>query len=60
MPQCLLRVARFRGRDKTDFLDNRQFHGNAFELLLKAERFMREKTRVYTEVGKQMGLVWFP
>jgi len=33
MPQCLLRVARFRGRDKTEFLDNRQFAGNAFELL---------------------------
>ncbi|HTV41640.1 MAG TPA: RNA-binding domain-containing protein [Verrucomicrobiae bacterium] len=46
MPQCLLRVARFRGRDKTEFLDNRQFHGNAFELLLRAERFMRENLPV--------------
>ena len=46
MPQCLLRVARFRGSDKTEFLDNRQFHGNAFELLLKAERFMRENLPV--------------
>ena len=42
LPQCLLRVARFRGTDKTEFLDNRQFHGNAFHLLLKAERFLRE------------------
>ena len=42
LPQCLLRVARFRGRDKTEFLDNRQFNGNAFELLLRAERFLRE------------------
>jgi ATP-dependent DNA helicase RecG len=42
LPQCLLRVARFRGRDKTEFLDNRQFNGSAFELLLKAERFLRE------------------
>src|ERR1043166_8345316 len=42
LPQCLLRVARFRGRDKTEFLDNRQFTGNAFELLLRAERFLRE------------------
>ena len=33
MPQCLLRVARFRGTDRTEFLDNRQFHGNAFALL---------------------------
>jgi ATP-dependent DNA helicase RecG len=41
-PQCLLRAAKFRGTDKTEFLDNRQFHGNAFELLLKAEQFLRE------------------
>ncbi len=42
LPQGLLRVARFRGSDKSEFLDNRQFHGNAFDLLLKAERFLRE------------------
>jgi ATP-dependent DNA helicase RecG len=41
-PQCLLRVAKFRGTDKTEFLDNRQFNGHAFDLLLKAERFLRE------------------
>jgi ATP-dependent DNA helicase RecG len=39
-------VARFRGKDKTEFLDNRQFHGNAFDLLLKAERFLRENLPV--------------
>lgn len=42
MPQCLLRVARFRGCDQVEFLDNRQFYGNAFTLLANAERFMRE------------------
>ncbi|MBI1918664.1 MAG: putative DNA binding domain-containing protein [Planctomycetes bacterium] len=42
LPQCLLRVAKFKGTDKTEFLDNRQFHGNTFELLLKAEQFLRE------------------
>ena len=36
MPQCLLRVARFRGLDRTEFLDNRQFHGNTFALLANA------------------------
>lgn len=41
-PQCLLRMARFRGRDKTEFLDNRQEHGNAFDLLLRGQRFMRD------------------
>ena len=42
MPQCLLRVARFRGLDKMAFLDNRQFNGNAFALLASAERFLRD------------------
>jgi len=42
MPQCLLRVARFRGTDRTEFLDNRQFHDNAFGLLKAAERFLRD------------------
>ena len=42
IPQCLLRVARFRGTDRTEFLDNRQFHGNTFTLLANAERFLRE------------------
>ncbi len=41
-PQCLLRVARFQGVNRTEFLDNRQFHGNAFTLLTQAERFMQE------------------
>ena len=42
MPQGLLRVARFRGIDRTEFLDNRQFHGNVFSLLRTAERFLRD------------------
>ncbi len=40
-PQCRVRLARFRGADKTEFIDNRQYHGNAFELLLQADRFLR-------------------
>ncbi len=42
MPQCLLRVARFRGTDRVEFLDNRQFNGNVFTLLTNAERFLRD------------------
>lgn len=41
-PQCRLKVARFRGSDRTEFLDNRQFFGNALTLLRSAERFLRE------------------
>ncbi len=29
VPQGVLRVAKFRGTDRTEFLDNRQFHGHA-------------------------------
>ena len=41
-PQCLLRMARFRGRDKTEFLDNCQEVGHAFDLLIRAQRFLRD------------------
>lgn len=41
-PQCTLRMARFRGRDKTEFLDNRQEAGNAFDLSVRAQRFLRD------------------
>lgn len=36
-PQCVPHVARFRGADRSDFLDTCQFAGNAFELLRKAQ-----------------------
>ena len=41
-PQCKLRVARFRGLDKSEFIDNRQFKGNAFEVLRSGERFLSQ------------------
>jgi ATP-dependent DNA helicase RecG len=40
--QCLLRMARFRGRDKTEFVDNRQEIGHAFDLFQRAQRFLRD------------------
>ncbi len=36
-PQCELRMARFRGTDKTEFLDQRHLRGPAFRLLEEAE-----------------------
>ena len=42
LPQCLLRVARFRGVEPLVLLDNRQFRGNAFFLLESAERFLMD------------------
>jgi ATP-dependent DNA helicase RecG len=48
--QCLLRVARFAGTDRTEFRDNRQFRGNAFELLTAAERFLLTHVPVASRV----------
>jgi ATP-dependent DNA helicase RecG len=44
--QCQLRLARFRGTDKNEFLDQRQLHGHAFGLL--------------TEAMPDRPLCWFP
>ncbi|MFN0057896.1 MAG: helix-turn-helix domain-containing protein [Planctomycetota bacterium] len=41
-PQLLLKVARFKGVYRDEFIDNRQFYGNAFALLRRAERFLIE------------------
>lgn len=39
-PQCQLRMARFRGTDKTEFLDQRQACGHALLLLEEAVQFL--------------------
>lgn len=40
-PQCQLRLARFRGVSKSEFLDQRQLEGHAFHLLEEAMLFLR-------------------
>ena len=40
-PQCQLRMARFRGINKTEFLDNRQIHGSGFHLLDEGMGFLQ-------------------
>lgn len=39
-PQFKLSVARFKGTTRDEFLDNRQYFGNAFALMRRAERFL--------------------
>lgn len=53
-PQYLLRLARFRGGDRTEFIDNRQEVGNAFELLQRAQRFLRDHLPVAGRVVPQL------
>jgi ATP-dependent DNA helicase RecG len=45
-PQCTLRLARFRGRDMSEFLDGRQEIGNVFQLFNRAQRFLRDHVPV--------------
>jgi len=40
LPQCLLKLAKFRGKDKSHFEDNRQVHGNVFTLLNEGLAFV--------------------
>ena len=40
-PQCALRLARFRGTTKNEFLDQQQLSGHAFHLLREAQLFLR-------------------
>lgn len=40
-PQCQLRLARFRGVNKSEFLDQSQIEGHAFHLLEEAMLFLR-------------------
>lgn len=39
-PQCTVRLARFKGLDKTEFLDQRQLHGHAFQIFDEAMHFI--------------------
>lgn len=38
-PQCMVKMARFRGITKTEFADSRQMAGNAFEIYRQAQQF---------------------
>ena len=39
-PQCSMRLARFKGKDKSEFLDSKQLSGHVFKLLDDAYHFM--------------------
>lgn len=39
-PQCKVKLARFKGIDKTEFLDERTIYGNAFTLLEESMQFV--------------------
>jgi ATP-dependent DNA helicase RecG len=48
-PQCLLRMAKFSGTDKSNMIDSRRSHGNAFVLLEEAEQFLTHHISIQSE-----------
>tara|TARA_R110000868_G_scaffold266583_1_gene525818 strand:- start:34028 stop:35434 length:1407 start_codon:yes stop_codon:yes gene_type:complete len=48
--QCVLRMARFKGLAKGEFIDSKQVAGNAFDLLQEAESFIHRNTAVSGKV----------
>lgn len=45
-PQCSLRLARFVGTSKDEFFDQDRLTGHAFELYVKADKFIRQHTPI--------------
>lgn len=48
-PQCLLRMAKFKGSDKSDLLDSQRVYGNAFVLLKEVEYFLKHHMSIKSE-----------
>jgi len=48
--QCILRMARFKGIEKGNFIDSRQVFGNAFQLLREAENFINRNTAIVSNL----------
>lgn len=50
--QCVLRMARFKGFKKDNFIDSKHVFGNAFYLLHEAEKFIRRNTAIASRIKK--------
>lgn len=50
--QCVIRMARFRGTKKGDFIDSRHVFGNAFQLLKEAQTFIARNTAISSRFEK--------
>lgn len=49
-PQCQLKVARFKGNDRREFLDSHITYGNVFQLLEEAMQFVRKHLPVAAKI----------
>lgn len=49
-PQCQIKLARFKGTNKKEFLDSKHFYGNIFELLDYGEVFLKRHLPVAAKI----------
>lgn len=49
-PQCRLQMARFKGVDKREFLDNEQLYGNIFEFLERSMLFVNRHLPIAAKI----------
>ena len=50
--QCVVRMARFKGLEKRNFIDSRHVFGNAFQLLHEAEVFINRNSAIASHMEK--------
>jgi ATP-dependent DNA helicase RecG len=50
--QCVVRMARFKGLEKRNFIDSRHVFGNAFQLLNDAEVFINRNSAIASHMEK--------
>lgn len=51
-PQCLLRMARFKGKNKNEFIDNQRINGNIYNLLDAAMNFFFKHLSISGKIEK--------
>ena len=49
-PQCQIKMARFKGLDRNEFMDNEQLYGNIFELIDRAILFVNRHLPVAAKI----------
>lgn len=50
--QCVIRMARFKGTEKRNFIDSKHVFGNAFQLLQEAENFITRNSAIASRFEK--------
>jgi len=60
MPRCKLRLAWMPDAENTEYIDNRQYHGNAFELFDIATSYLHRMLPISSRMGDDMKRIDIP